>query len=120
MATTSGVLPPPIQQKFSAKLLSTPQSRLIHGMFAMPYTMDERSGDIMRMRRYTRLATAPVPLGAAMNNPPVQTLNAVDLDSQIDWYARHNWRNKTFSDGLGTPNVLDEDNKAQAIYRCAA
>ena len=58
-------------------------------MFAMPFQMDERSGDILRMRRYTRLNTAPVPLGPAMNNPPVQTLNAVDLDARIDWYATY-------------------------------
>jgi len=89
MTTTTTTLPPPVQQKFSAKLLSTPQARLIHGMFAMPYEMEERSGDILRMRRYTRLATAPVPLGPAMNNPPVQTLTAVDLDSRIDWYATY-------------------------------
>lgn len=87
MTTNTTNLPPPVQQKFNAKLLSTPQARLIYSAFAMKFEMDERSGDIMRMRRYSRLATAPVPLGAAMNNPPVQTLNAVDLDARIDWYA---------------------------------
>ena len=102
MTTTTTVLPPPVQQKFSAKLLSTPQARLVHGAFAMPMTMDERSGDILRMRRYTRLNTAPVPLGPAMNNPPVQTLQAVDIDAKIDWYARHTWCTKTFSDKRGT------------------
>ena len=89
MTTTTTVLPPPVQQKFNAKLLSTPQARLIYGAFAMPFEMDERSGDIMRLRRYTRLNTAPVPLGPAMNNPPVQTLNAVDLDARIDWYSTY-------------------------------
>lgn len=78
--------------------MSTPQARLIHGAFAMPFEMSERSGDILRMRRYTRLNTAPVPLGPAMNNPPVQTLNAVDIDARIDWYARMSWRSKTFSE----------------------
>jgi len=89
MTTTTTILPPPVQQKFSAKLLSTPQARLIYGAFAMPFEMSERSGDILRMRRYTRLNTAPVPLGPAMNNPPVQTLNAVDLDCRIDWYSTY-------------------------------
>lgn len=89
MTTTTNTLPPPVQQKFNAKLLSTPQARLIHGAFAMPYQMPERSGGILRMRRYTRLNTAPVPLGAAMLNPPVQTLNAVDLDAKIDWYGTY-------------------------------
>jgi len=102
MSTTTLTLPAPVQQKYNAKLLSTPQARSIHSLYAMPYTMDERSGDIMRMRRSIRIDTAPVPLGPAMNNPPVQTLTAVDLDSKIDWYARHTWRSKTFSDGLGT------------------
>lgn len=89
MSTTTTILPPPVQQKFSAKLLATPQSRLIFGMCAMPYEMDERSSDILRMRRYTRLNTAPVPLGPAMLNPPVQTLHAVDIDARIDWYATY-------------------------------
>jgi len=89
MSTTSTVLPAPVQQKFSDKLLATPQSRLIFGMTAIPYEMAERSGDILRMRRYTRLATAPVALGPAMLNPPVQTLNAVDIDARIDWYATY-------------------------------
>jgi N4-gp56 family major capsid protein len=102
VTTSTTVLPPPVAQKFSAKLLSTPQARLIHSIVAMPYEMEENSGDILRMRRYTRLNTAPVPLGPAMNNPPVQTLNSVDIDARIDWYARHNWRSKTFSDFRGT------------------
>lgn len=89
MSTTTIVLPPPVQQKFNDKLLATPQARLIHGMVATPYEMDERSGDIVRMRRYTRLNTAPVPIGPAMMNPPVQTLNAVDIDAKIDWYATY-------------------------------
>jgi len=89
MATTTTTLPPPVQQKFNAKLLSTPQARLIHTAFATPIEMDERSGDIMRLRRYTRIPTAPVPLGPAMNNPPVQQLTAVDLDARIDWYSTY-------------------------------
>lgn len=89
MTTDTIRMPPPVQQKYNAKLLSTPQARLIHGMFAMPFEMDERSGDILRMRRSIRLNTAPVPLGPAMNNPPVQTLNAVDIDARIDWYATY-------------------------------
>jgi len=89
MSTTSTVLPAPVQQKFNAKLLATPQARLIFGMCATPYEMTERSGDSLRMRRYTRLGTAPVPLGPAMLNPPVQTLNAVDIDARIDWYATY-------------------------------
>jgi len=89
MATTISSLPPPIQQKFNAKLLSTPQAHLIHGMCATPYTMTDGDGITLRLRRYQRLETAPVPLGPAMNNPPVQQLTAVDIDATIDWYATY-------------------------------
>jgi hypothetical protein len=49
--------------------------------------MPENSGNILRMRRYTRLDTAPVPVNPAMMNPPSQLLTAVDIDATIDWYA---------------------------------
>jgi len=89
MTTTSAVLPAPIQQRFSAKLLSTPQARLIHRLAAVPYVMPENSGDTLRMRRYTRLETVPVPVNPAMMNPPSQLLTAVDIDATIDWYATY-------------------------------
>lgn len=58
-------------------------------MAAMPYRMPENSGDILRMRRYTRLETAPVPVNPAMMNPPSQLLTAIDIDAQINWYATY-------------------------------
>lgn len=100
MATTTTTLPPPVQQKFSAKLLSTPQARLVHRLAAVPRVMEENSGDILRMRRFTRLETAPVPVNPAMMNPPSQLLTATDVDVKLDWYSRHNWSSKTFSDHL--------------------
>jgi N4-gp56 family major capsid protein len=51
--------------------------------------MPEHSGDILRMRRYTRLETAPVPINPSMMNPPSQLLTAVDIDAKIDWYATY-------------------------------
>lgn len=89
MTTTSTILPAPVQQKFSAKMLSTPQARLIHRIAAVPYKMTDNSGYILRMRRYTRLQTAPVPVNPAMMNPPAQLLTAVDIDATINWYATY-------------------------------
>jgi len=89
MSTTTTVLPPPVQQRFSAKMLSTPQARLIHKIGAVPYRMPENSGNILRMRRYSRLETVPVPVNPAMMNPPSQLLNAIDIDAAIDWYATY-------------------------------
>ena len=89
MSINAGNLPAPVQLKFNGKILATPQARLIYGMCAIPYTMEANSGDILRMRRYTRIATAPVPLGVAMNNPPPQLQPIVDIDAKIDWYATY-------------------------------
>lgn len=89
MSTTTTTLPPPVQQKFSAKLLSTPQPRLIHKAFAIPQVLDEHSGNILRRRRYNRLETAPVPVNPAMLNPPPQQVTAVDIDAKLDWYGTY-------------------------------
>ena len=89
MTTTSTIFPAPVQQKFSAKLLSTPQSRLVHKLVAVPKILEEHSGDITRMRRITRLETAPVPVNPAMMNPPAQLMNPVDIDVKVDWYATY-------------------------------
>lgn len=89
MTTTTTVLPPPVAQKFSAKLLSTPQARLIHRIAATPRVLEDQSGDIVRMRRYNRLQTAPVPVDPAMLNPPAQQLTAIDIDAKLNWYATY-------------------------------
>jgi len=89
MTTTSTILPAPVQQRFSAKLLSTPQARLIHRLGAVPYKMPANSGNILRMRRYNRLETAPVPVNPAMMNPPSQQLTAIDIDATISFYATY-------------------------------
>jgi len=89
MTTTTTVLPPPVAQKFSAKLLSTPQARLVHKIAATPRVLEDQSGDIVRMRRYNRLQTAPVPVDPAMLNPPAQQLTAVDIDAKLNWYATY-------------------------------
>jgi len=98
VSVNSGNMPPQVQQTFNQKILATPQQRNIHSVLATPYTMGENEGDIMRFSRYNPLATAPVPLGVTMNNPPSQQLQRVDIDAQISWYGRHNCRSKTFSD----------------------
>lgn len=89
MSVTTTTLPPPVQQKFNAKLLSTPQAHLVHRLAAEMYRMPEHSGNIMRFRRYDRLETFPVPVNPAMNNPPSQTQTVVDIDAQIDWYSTY-------------------------------
>ena len=87
--TTSAVLPPPVQQAFDMKLLSRPMPYLIHSKFAMKKTLSSRNGNIIRMRRYNRLDLATAPLGPTGVTPPAQTLSAVDIDAQIQWYGSY-------------------------------
>ena len=87
MTTTTTALPPPVQQKFDAKLLARPMQKNIHNTFAMQKEMDEHVGSTLRMRRYTNLQQFPVPLGPNFLNPPTQVLSAVDIDAIVQFYA---------------------------------
>ncbi len=76
--TTTSVLPAPIQQSFSYKLLSVPVPNMIHKIPAMLKELPRNGGTTLRMRRYNPLATAMVPLGNSGITPPPQNLTAVD------------------------------------------
>ena len=85
-----------------------------------------------------RSATAPVPLGVAMNNPPPQLQPIVDIDAKIDWYASYsvitkqvtliNQDPQTLNYGIYKSSLIvlkllagnAEDNKVQAAERWAA
>lgn len=87
MTTTTNSLPPPVQQKFDAKLLARPMQKNIHNLFAMQKEMDEHVGSTLRMRRYTNLQQFPVPLGPNFLNPPTQVLSSIDIDAVVQFYA---------------------------------
>lgn len=92
--TTSSVLPAPVQQSFSYKLLSVPVPYLIHKIPAMLKQMPRNGGTTLRMRRYNPLATATVPLGNSGITPPPQQLTAVDIDAKIDFYGTYIYLNE--------------------------
>lgn len=87
--TTTSVLPAPVQQTFSYKLLSVPVPNMIHKIPAMRKTMPRNGGTTLRMRRYNPLATALVPLGNTGVTPPAQNLTAVDIDAKISFYGKN-------------------------------
>ena len=89
MTTTTSVLPAPVQQSFSYKLLSVPVPNMIHNIPAMLKQMPRNGGTTLRMRRYNPLNTATVPLGNSGVNPPAQTLTAVNIDAEIDFYGTY-------------------------------
>ena len=85
--TTTSVLPAPIQQSFSFKLLSVPVPYMIHKIPAELKNMPRNGGTTLRMRRYNPLATAPVPLGNSGITPPPQTLTSLNIDAKMDFYG---------------------------------
>lgn len=85
--TTTSVLPAPVQQSFSYKLLSVPVPNFIHKIPAMKKSMPRNGGTTLRMRRYNPLNSALVPLGNTGVTPPAQVLTAVDIDAKIDFYG---------------------------------
>lgn len=87
--TTTTILPAPVQQSFSLKLLSVPVPNMIHKIPAMKKRMPRNGGTTLRMRRYNPLDTAMVPLGNTGVTPPAQTLTAVDIDAVISFYGTY-------------------------------
>lgn len=87
--TTTSVLPAPVQQSFSYKLLSVPTPSMIHKIPAMLKRMPRNGGTTLRFRRYNALDTAMVPLGSSGINPPAQQLSAVDIDAKMSFYGTH-------------------------------
>ena len=87
--TTTTILPAPVQQSFSFKLLSVPVPSMIHKIPAMKKNMPRNGGTTLRMRRYNPLATAMVPLGNTGVTPPPQILTAVDIDARISFYGTY-------------------------------
>lgn len=82
-------MPPQIQQRYNAKLLSTPEFNLIHNLFAVPVELPDNQGFIDRQSRYDRLEEFSVPLDDAQTNPPAQQLNRVDVDCRVRVYATY-------------------------------
>lgn len=89
MTVSIATMPPQIQQRYNAKLLSTPERNLIHNLFAVPVELPDNQGFIDRQSRYDRLDLFPVPLDDAQLNPPAQQLNRVDVDCRVRVYATY-------------------------------
>lgn len=89
MTVSINTLPPQVQQRYNAKLLSTPERNLVHMLFASPVELPDNQGFIDRQSRYDRLDLFPVPLDDQSVNPPAQALNRVDVDCRVRIYATY-------------------------------
>lgn len=87
--TTTSILPAPVQQSFSYKLLSVPVPYMIHNIPADLKLMPRNGGTTLRMRRYNPLPTAVVPLGNSGLPPAPVTTTIVDIDATISFYGQY-------------------------------
>lgn len=78
MITNPTTLPAPVQQTFDDVLLSVRTPNLIMKLGALSKRLPAKGGRTLRMARYDRLPTAPVPLGPSGATPPATPLNRVD------------------------------------------
>lgn len=83
MSVGINTLPPQIQQRYNAKLLSTPERNLVHMLFASPVELPDNEGYIDRQSRYDRLDLFTTPLDDSQQNPAPQQLNRVDIDCRV-------------------------------------
>lgn len=110
--TNQSVLAYPVQQWMDTVLLSRKEPNLIMNIFAMKKVLPAKSGDTIRMRRYTNLQRATVPLGDSGITPPSQTLAAVNIDAKISWYGTFLIISDQLTLTLQDPNLLEVNNLA--------
>lgn len=82
-------LPPEVQQSCDDILLSVKTPRLIHKLGAVTKELKEKGGSTLRMSRYDRLPTAPVPLGQDGAPIPSTPLARVDIDATVSIYGMY-------------------------------
>ena len=77
-----------VQQTFDDILLSVRTPNLIMKLGALHKRLPAKGGRTLRMARYDRLPTAPVPLGPSGATPPATPLNRVDIDATMSFYGK--------------------------------
>lgn len=86
--TTVAVLPPAVRDYYDRLLLMTAYPTLIHTKFAQKRSLPRKSGDTIVFRRYSKLATVPVPLVDGIT-PPGAPLSATDIKARVDFYGNY-------------------------------
>ena len=80
-------LPPEVQQTADDVLLAVRTPRLIHKLGAVTKHLPSKGGSTLRMSRYDRLPTAPVPLSPDGEPIPSTALSRVDIDATVSIYG---------------------------------
>lgn len=84
--TTTAVLPPAVREYYDRLLLMTAYPKLIHTKFAQKRILPTKNGDTVVFRRYSRLATVPIPLLDGIT-PPGAPLSVTDIKARVSFYG---------------------------------
>ena len=84
--TNISVLPPAVRDYYDRLLLMTAFPKLIHTKFAQKKILPKKSGDTVVFRRFSKLATVPIPLQDGIT-PPGASLSITDLKARADFYG---------------------------------
>jgi len=87
MLTSTLTLPPEVQATADDTLLAVRQPGLIMKTGAVTKRLKAKGGNTLRMSRYDRLPTAPVPLPRDGSQPDATPLNRVDIDGTVSFYG---------------------------------
>lgn len=87
--TTSATLPAPVQQTVDDTLLAVKTPNLIYKLGALTKRLPSKGGNTLRMSRFDRLPTFPVPLGPTGATPPATPLTRVDIDATVSFYGQY-------------------------------
>lgn len=84
--TTVTQLPPAVREYYDRLLLMTAFPKLIHTKFAQKKMLPSKSGDTVVFRRYSKLATVPIPLIDGIT-PPGAPLSVTDMKAVVSFYG---------------------------------
>lgn len=84
---TPTTLPPEVLQTADDQLLAVRTPHLIHKLGAQTRRLPAKGGTTLRMSRYDRLPTAPVPLGVDGAPIPSTPITRVDIDATVSIYG---------------------------------
>lgn len=87
MVNSPNNLPPEVLQTADDVLLAVRTPRLIHKLGAITKHLPAKGGTTLRMSRYDRLPTAPVPLSPTGDAIASTPLNRVDIDATVSIYG---------------------------------
>lgn len=87
MINNPNTLPPGVQAYMDRVLLSVQTPRLIHSLGAIRRELPAKNGNTLRQSRYSRLPTAPNPLGPSGAPIPGTPLARTDIDAKIEYYG---------------------------------